>query len=57
MVSIQSGQIKDYNMDMCCFSSKQVALRNKNKHWSDWSQDNVSEYRVIGVKIMCPSIE
>jgi len=27
----QSGQTKDYKIDIYCFSSKHAALRNKNK--------------------------
>jgi hypothetical protein len=27
------GQTKDYKIDICCFSTKHVALRSKNKDW------------------------
>ena len=27
----RSGQTKDYNIGICCFSAKHVALRSKNK--------------------------
>ena len=29
----QSGQTKDYNISMCCFSATQTACRSKNKDW------------------------
>ena len=39
----RSGEIKDYNIGICCFSTKQSALRRKRK---DWLALN---------RIMCPS--
>jgi hypothetical protein len=29
----RSGQTKDYNIDICCFSAKHTALRRKSKDW------------------------
>jgi hypothetical protein len=29
----RSGQTKDYNIGMCCFSAKHASLRRKNKDW------------------------
>jgi len=37
-----AGQTKDYKVDICCFSTKQAALRSKNKDWWFW------------IMIMCP---
>ena len=37
----QSGQTKDYNIDICCFSAKHTALRRKSKDWLDGME---SEY-------------
>ena len=37
-----SGQNKDYNIGICCFSSNHVALRRKSKIWLAGSGDNVS---------------
>ena len=34
------GQIKDYEIGGCCFSTKQGALRSNNKDW-------------LGIRIMC----
>jgi hypothetical protein len=39
----RSGQTKDYDIGMCCFSAKHVALRTKCKDWLARKQDNVSE--------------
>jgi hypothetical protein len=39
----RSGQIKDYKIGICCFSTKKAALRSKSKDWFARNQDNVSE--------------
>jgi hypothetical protein len=39
----RSGQIKDYNIGICCFSTKHAVLRRKDKDWLARNQDNVSE--------------
>ena len=39
----QSGQTKDYNIGICCFSAKHTALRSKSKDSLAWNQNNVSE--------------
>ena len=39
----RSGQTKDYEIGMCCFSAKHAALRRMSKDWSAWNQNNVSE--------------
>jgi hypothetical protein len=40
----QSGQTKDYNIGICCFSAKNAALRRKSKDWFARNQDNVSDW-------------
>jgi hypothetical protein len=40
----RSGQTKDYNIVICCFSGKQAALRRKSKDWLAQNQNNVSEW-------------
>ena len=40
----QSGQTKDYNIGICCFSTKHAALRKKIKDRLALNQDNVSEW-------------
>ena len=40
----RSGQTKDYNIDICCFSAKHTALRRKSKDWLEWNRNNVSEW-------------
>ena len=39
-----SGQAKDYEIGICCFSAKHAALRRKSKDWLARNQDNVSEW-------------
>jgi len=39
-----SGQTKDYNIGICCFSAKHTALRRKSKDWLARNQDNVSDW-------------
>ena len=39
----RSGQTKDYNIGIYCFSAKPAALRRKNKDWLARNQDNASE--------------
>jgi hypothetical protein len=40
----RSGETKDYEIGICCFSAKRAALRRKNKDWLAWNQNNVSEW-------------
>ena len=42
--SPQSGQTKDYEIGICCFSAKHAALRRKSKDWLARNHDNVSEW-------------
>jgi hypothetical protein len=39
----RSGQAKDYNIGICCFSTKHTALRRKSKDWLAWNLNNVSK--------------
>jgi hypothetical protein len=45
-----SGQTKDYNIGICCFSAKHAALRSKSKDWLAWNQNNVSEWSDISIR-------
>ena len=38
----RSGQTKDYQICICCFSFEHTVLRSKSKDWLAWNQDNVS---------------
>ena len=38
-----------YEIDICCFSAKNAALRIKSKDWLAKNQDNVSEWRNMSV--------
>jgi hypothetical protein len=40
----RSGQTKDYEIGICCFSAKHTALRRKSKDGLARNQDNVSEW-------------
>ena len=40
----RTGQTKDYQIGICCFSTKHAALRRKSKDWLALNQDNVSEW-------------
>jgi hypothetical protein len=48
----RSGQTKDYNIGICCFSAKHAALRRKSKDWLARNQDNVSEWGDMSVRGM-----
>jgi hypothetical protein len=37
-----SGQTKDYEIGICCFSTKHAALRRKSKDLLARNQDNIS---------------
>jgi hypothetical protein len=38
----RSGQTKDYQVGICCFSAMHAVLRRKEKDWLAWNHDNVS---------------
>ena len=38
----RSGQTKDYQIGICCFSAKHATLRRKSKDWLVRNQNNVS---------------
>jgi hypothetical protein len=40
----RSGQTKDYEIGICCYSAKHAALRRKSKDWLARNQNNVSEW-------------
>jgi hypothetical protein len=39
-----SGQTKDYEIGICCFSAKYTTLRWKSKDWLARNQNNMSEW-------------
>jgi hypothetical protein len=41
---LRSGQTKDYEIGICCFSGKHPSLRGKNKDRLARNQNNVSEW-------------
>ena len=46
----QSGQTKDYKIDICCFSAKHATLRRKSKDWLARNQNNVYEWSDISTR-------
>jgi hypothetical protein len=46
----RSGQTKDYNIGICCFSAKYAALSSKRKDWLARNQNNVSEWSDISTR-------
>jgi hypothetical protein len=45
-----SGQTKDYNVGICCFSAEHTALRRKSKDWLARNQGNVSEWGDMSIR-------
>ena len=43
----RSCQTKEYKIGICCFSTKNAALRRKSKDWLARNQNNVSEWSDI----------
>jgi len=39
----QTGQPRDFEIDICCFSAEHAALRSESKNWLARNQDDVSE--------------
>ena len=48
----RSGQTKDYEIDMCCFSAKHAALNRQSKDWLALNQDNASEWRDMSSRVL-----
>jgi hypothetical protein len=46
----RSGQTKDYNIGICCFSIKHPTLRRRSKDWLTSNQDNVSEWDDMSIR-------
>ena len=46
----QSGQTKEYEIGICCFSTKNTSLRRKSKDWLARNQNNVSEWSDISTR-------
>jgi hypothetical protein len=44
MFESRSGQTKNYDIGICCFSAKQSALKRSSTDWLPRNQDNVSEW-------------
>jgi len=44
------GQTKDCKIGICCFSTKNAALRSKSKDWLARNQNNVSEWSDMSIR-------
>ena len=47
-----TGHTKDYEIGICCFSTKHAALRSKSKDWLAQNQNNVSEWSDMSTRRM-----
>ena len=45
-----SGQTKDYEIGMCCFSGKHAVLKRKSKDWLARNQNNVSKWSDMSLR-------
>ena len=48
----RSGQTKDFNIGICCFSDKHAALRRKSKDWLARNKNNVSEWSDMSHRVL-----
>ena len=46
----RSGQTKDYEIGIYCFSAKHAALRSKSKDRLSQNQDNMSEWSDMSIR-------
>ena len=46
----RSGKTKDYEISICCFSTKHAALMRKSKDWLARTRDNVSEWGDMSIR-------
>ena len=44
-----SGQTKDYEIGIGCFSTEHAMLMSKSKDWLAWQYDSVSEWATPGL--------
>jgi hypothetical protein len=49
----RSGQTKEYEFGICCFSDKHTALRRKSKDWLARNQNIVSEWKDMSISDCC----
>ena len=49
----RSGQTKDYEIGICCFSAEHAALVRKSKDWLARNQHNMSEWGNMSISDCC----
>jgi len=47
---IRSGQTKDYNIGICCRSTKHATVRSNSKDWLIRNQDNEGQSRDMSTR-------
>ena len=52
-VEPRSGQTKDYDIGICCFSAKYAALRSKSKDWLARIQNKIQNSGVTCLPADC----
>ena len=52
-VEPRSGQTKDYDIGICCFSTKYAALRSKSKDWLARIQNKIQNSGVTCLPADC----
>ena len=50
LVEPRSGQTKDYEIGICCFSAKHEGFRRKSNDWLDRNHNNVSEWSDMSIR-------
>ena len=50
MFEPRSGQTKDYEIGICCFSAKHALLTSKSKDWLVQNQNNVSKWGDMSIR-------
>ena len=46
----RSCQTKDYDIGMCCFSTKHAALKSKSKDWLARNRNKMSEWSNMSIR-------
>ena len=49
----RSGQTEDYEIGICCFSTKHTGLRRKSKDWSARNHSNVFALGDMSIQYCC----
>jgi hypothetical protein len=50
LMCVRSGQTKDYQIGICCFSAKHAALRRNSTDWLVRNKANMSEWGDMSIR-------